>query len=373
VDRETEVHRFSCLGKIVIICLTFVALVVLLTCWQMGIFTPKVTLPCLLAYNVYSSLYLIFDGQRFELPLYTQQRTTYPGVSFCITPRELLFYYTADKQMGMLPSEQMSRLSLLLERKHNHFMTAVRWISIPEPLQGKLLLLQSSTQTVFLTGDLYDTAGQSRPLIFASPLSAPHSWERMGQNVGQSRPLIFASPLSAPHSWERMGQNVLSVRAHPGESHFATLDRRGFIAIHDASGGIHAKIMIGDIVERIIDWDVDFARNECFLLIRHPYNAVVRCSPTTQRTFRLTALFSPYHINVCEKHRLVLVTGNAFLIPDTVVMNAYDYEGRWQGQVRGVSGAYIVPRITVLDALASSPTVTKLVETALRERETGAQ
>jgi len=348
VDRETEVHRFSCLGKIVIICLTFVALVVLLTCWQMGIFTPKVTLPCLLAYNVYSSLYLIFDGQRFELPLYTQQRTTYPGVSFCITPRELLFYYTADKQMGMLPSEQMSRLSLLLERKHNHFMTAVRWISIPEPLQGKLLLLQSSTQTVFLTGDLYDT-------------------------VGQSRPLIFASPLSAPHSWERMGQNVLSVRAHPGESHFATLDRRGFIAIHDASGGIHAKIMIGDIVERIIDWDVDFARNECFLLIRHPYNAVVRCSPTTQRTFRLTALFSPYHINVCEKHRLVLVTGNAFLIPDTVVMNAYDYEGRWQGQVRGVSGAYIVPRITVLDALASSPTVTKLVETALRERETGAQ
>jgi len=348
VDRETEVHRFSCLGKIVIICLTFVALVVLLTCWQMGIFTPKVTLPCLLAYNVYSSLYLIFDGQRFELPLYTQQRTTYPGVSFCITPRELLFYYTADKQMGMLPSEQMSRLSLLLERKHNHFMTAVRWISIPEPLQGKLLLLQSSTQTVFLTGDLYDTAGQSRPLI-------------------------FASPLSAPHSWERMGQNVLSVRAHPGESHFATLDRRGFIAIHDASGGIHAKIMIGDIVERIIDWDVDFARNECFLLIRHPYNAVVRCSPTTQRTFRLTALFSPYHINVCEKHRLVLVTGNAFLIPDTVVMNAYDYEGRWQGQVRGVSGAYIVPRITVLDALASSPTVTKLVETALRERETGAQ
>jgi hypothetical protein len=342
------VHRFSCLGKIVISCLTFVVLVVLLTCWQMGIFTPKVTLPCLLAYNVYSSLYLIFDGQRFELPLYTQQRTTYPGVSFCITPRELLFYYTADKQMGMLPSEQMSRLSLLLERKHNHFMTAVRWISIPEPLQGKLLLLQTSTQTVFLTGDLYDTAGQSRPLI-------------------------FASPLSAPDGWERMGQNVLSVRAHPGESHFATLDRRGFIAIHDASGGIHAKIMIGDIVERIIDWDVDFARNECFLLIRHPYNAVVRCSPTTQRTFRLTALFSPYHINVCEKHRLVLVTGNAFLIPDTVVMNAYDYEGRWQGQVRGVSGAYIVPRITVLDAIASSPTVTKLVETALRERETGAQ
>jgi len=342
------VHRFSCLGKIVIICLTFVVLVVLLTCWQMGIFTPKVTLPCLLAYNDYSSLYLIFDGQRFELPLYTQQRTTYRGVSFCITPCKLLFYYSADKQMGMLPSEQMSRLSLLLERKHNHFMTAVRWISIPEPLQGELLLLQSSTQTVFLEGYVYGTAGQSRPLI-------------------------FASPLSAPDGWERMGQNVLSVRAHPGESHFATLDRRGFIAIHDASGGIHAKIMIGDIVERIIDWDVDFARNECFLLIRHPYNAVVRCSPTTQRTFRLTALFSPYHINVCEKHRLVLVTGNAFLIPDTVVMNAYDYEGRWQGQVRGVSGAYIVPRITVLDALASGPTVTKLVETALRERETGAQ
>jgi hypothetical protein len=348
VDRETEVHRFSCLGKIVIICLTFVVLVVLLTCWQMGIFTPKVTLPCLLAYNEYPSLYLIFDGQRFELPLYTQQRTSYFGVSFCITPRELLFYYTADKQMGMLPSEQMSRLSLLLERKHNHFMTALRWISIPEPLQGKLLLLQTSTQTVFLTGNVYDTAGRLRPLI-------------------------FASPLSAPDSWERMGQNVLSVRAHPGESHFATLDRRGFIAIHDASGGIHAKIMIGDIVERIIDWDVDFARNECFLLIRHPFNAVVRCSPTTQRTFRLTALFSPYHINVCEKHRLVLVTGNAFLITPTVIMNAYDYEGRWQGQVRGVSGAYIVPRITVLDAIASSPTVTKLVETALRERETGAQ
>ena len=332
----------------VFICLTFVVMVVLLTCWQMGIFTPKVTLPCLLAYNDYTSLYLIFDGQRFKLPLYTQQRTTYRGVSFCITPRELLFYYSADKQVGMLPSEQMSRLSLLSERKHHHFMTAVRWISIPEPLQGKLLLLQSSTQTVFLTGNVDDAAGRLRHLI-------------------------FASPLSARDGWERMGQNVLSVRAHPGESHFATLDRRGFIAIHDASGRIHAKIVIGDIVERIIDWDVDFARNECFLLIRHPYNAVVRCSPTTQRTFRLTALFSPYHINVCEKHRLVLVTGNAFLIPPMGMMNAYDYEGRWQGQVRGVSGAYIVPRITVLDALASSPTVTKLVETALREREIGAQ
>lgn len=348
MDRETKVHRFSCLRKMVFICLTFVVMVVLLTCWQMGIFTPKVTLPCLLAYNDYTSFYLIFDGQRFKLPLYTQQRTTYRGVSFCITPRELLFYYSADKQVGMLPSEQMSRLSLLSERKHNHFMTAVRWISIPEPLQGKLLLLQSSTQTVFLTGNVDDAAGRLRHLI-------------------------FASPLSAPDGWERMGQNVLSVRAHPGESHFATLDRRGFIAIHDASGGIHAKIVIGDIVERIIDWDVDFARNECFLLIRHPYNAVVRCSPTTQRTFRLTALFSPYHINVCEKHRLVLVTGNAFLIPPMGMMNAYDYEGRWQGQVRGVSGAYIVPRITVLDALASSPTVTKLVETALREREIGAQ
>ncbi|GIV20396.1 MAG: hypothetical protein KatS3mg023_2147 [Armatimonadota bacterium] len=341
-------HRSSCLGKIVFSCLTFVVLVVLLTCWQMGIFTTKVTLPCLLSYNDYSSLYLIFDGQRFKLPLYTQQRTTYYGVSFCFTPRELLFYYSAGKQIGVLPSEQMSRLSLLLERKHTPLMTAVRWISIPKPFQGGLLLLQNSTQTVFLTGGVYDAPGRLRYLI-------------------------FTSPLSAPDRWERMGQNVLSVRAHPGESHFATLDRRGFIAVHDASGRIHAKMMIGDIVERIVDWDVDFTRNECFLLIRHPFNAVVRCSPTTQRTFRLTALFSPHHINVCEKHGLVLVTGYAFLITHAVIMNAYDYEGRWQGQVRGVSGAYIVPRITVLDALASSPTVTKLVETALRERETGAQ
>lgn len=312
---KSKMYRFSCLKKCVLGCLILLSAVITVTFWQLGVFTPKVAPPCLLVYNDYAALHVVYRGTKVELPFYRRSRRLYTGVSTCLTLSGLIFYFCEDTKIGLLPLWYIFDWKPLSERRREPLASAIQWIPVPEKLQHELLQLHASSQLLFITH------------------------VSSAENDGR-KSTVFYCTLSSLGSWRTMGTNILSVRAHPHEGRYAILDRRGFVAICSPSGQEEVRIKADDVIYNLIDWDVDFLRKEVFFLIRKPSATIIRRGTGFETTIRLSKLITPLYINVCPAQKQILTT--SYITGPIVVINAHEYNGRWRGEVKGVRGTSIV-------------------------------
>lgn len=175
---------------------------------------------CLLVYSDMDVPCLAYLQKRVKLlstekDLPTDERLS----SICVTPRGLLFHVRKDPKLGLLPPARIPEWLSLRERKREPLVSAIQWIPAP-PLGDEDLVLQSSAQALFAT--------------------------RKCWKAQEDKGVTFSSPLRAPGSWRKMEASTLSVRAHPYESDFATLDKRGVVAIRRAiiRRGLNSEVRI---------------------------------------------------------------------------------------------------------------------------------
>lgn len=144
------------------------------------------------------------------------------------------------------------------------------------------------------------------------------------------------------------------------------------MAIRNASGRIVARIEAKDVMDNLRDWNVDLSRREVFFLTRERRgeddirDAIIRRGLNSEVRIRLSALLAPHRIAVCLQHKLVLVAGVSGLIHlgHFSFLNAYDYDGKWRGQVKGVQGIFFKEGVIALDTEATDAVTQALVELA---------